>query len=308
MKVPNTTKRAAPKNKTGFNPALSGLRGLASFLVAIYHYAPFLLAGIPILLPLTSTFFIGVMVFLMLSMYLLLNRLDANSDLKHYFKRRIVRIWPIYYSVVILTFLYFNYKFKTFLLSLFFLNYFVNPSALLPTPIVMFWTLQIEEFMYLLIPLIHKLPKTGKFWLGFGMVVAGSILSLLMAPIWWVPYLYSDVIVAYGIGLLVYCINIPKKMRYLFLIGIIGMVLTQLVVSPHATTPIEGLRLPPSLYFVYYVYQIFFLLVILGSGAILANPPNILGKLTVLGEESYALYAVHVAFLDAFGGIGFIIS
>src|ERR1700730_16332722 len=87
--------KTTPISKSKFDPGLSGLRGLASFGVVLFH------ASIYIRMPLfalTSTFYLGVPVFLMMSMYLLLKRLDANALLKHYFKRRIIRIWPIYFG------------------------------------------------------------------------------------------------------------------------------------------------------------------------------------------------------------------
>ncbi|MDA4126919.1 MAG: acyltransferase family protein, partial [Thaumarchaeota archaeon] len=87
---------------TSYDPRLSGLRGSAAFLIVLYHVAGFgILVGIPPLLARAFDqavvgFWVGVPVFLMLSMVLLLRSLDANSDIKHYFKRRIKRIWPIY--------------------------------------------------------------------------------------------------------------------------------------------------------------------------------------------------------------------
>jgi peptidoglycan/LPS O-acetylase OafA/YrhL len=78
-------------------PALDGLRGIAIIMVIIWHY-----------LPVTQSFFpgwAGVDLFFVLSGYLITWRLTASLQQPHYFSRfyrnRILRIFPLYYIVVI---------------------------------------------------------------------------------------------------------------------------------------------------------------------------------------------------------------
>src|ERR1700730_2530487 len=90
--------KAIPISKSKFDPGLSGLRGLASFGVVLFHASKYV--RMP-LFALTSTFYLGVPVFLMMRTYLLLKRIDSNADLKHYFRRRIIRIRPIYFGTLV---------------------------------------------------------------------------------------------------------------------------------------------------------------------------------------------------------------
>src|SRR5438132_6718138 len=84
----------------------------------------------------------------MMSMYRLLKRLDANADLRHYFRRRIIRIWPIYFGTLVVLYLLFPYPLIDFIrYLLFFVEYYVYPLGYFPVSI--FWTLQLEEAVYL---------------------------------------------------------------------------------------------------------------------------------------------------------------
>ena len=47
---------------------------------------------------------------------------------------------------------------------------------------------------------------------------------------------------------------------------------------------------------------------LVGFSAIVANPPNTLRVFALLGEESYALYAINVAFFLLFGLLGMLYS
>ncbi len=89
------------KNPTKYVPALDGLRGLAILMVICYHYFP----GIRLF----SIGWAGVDLFFVLSGYLITGRLQATLDSKHYFenfiKNRILRVFPLYYAVLIIFFI-----------------------------------------------------------------------------------------------------------------------------------------------------------------------------------------------------------
>ena len=135
----------------GFDARLSGLRGLAAFGVIFVHLNSFDALGQPLIAQMANS---GVFVFLMLSIFLLLHRLDSKPNLKHYFKRRIIRIWPIYYGSIVAFYFLFHLPFWDFVRYLFFVEYYVNPFGVYPA--FVFWTLQLEELMYIFIPLIWK--------------------------------------------------------------------------------------------------------------------------------------------------------
>lgn len=285
-----------------FNPALSGLRGAASFGVVLFHatiFIPYPWNAI------TNTFYLGVPIFLMMSIFLLLHRLDVNRDLKHYFKRRIIRVWPIYYGCLIAFFLIFRFPFWDFVRYLFFVEYYVNPFGYFPVSI--FWTLQLEEAMYLFIPIIHKFGKRAKQTLASALIVGGfgyfSILSttpLGVNPTVFFQLLLPVSLIAYGFGILAYAGNISGRFRWFSIVGIAG----------YATLYLLNMR---SIELGY--YQNFFVtnvllysVALVGFAAIVSHPPGFLGLLAFFGEESYALYAIHYAFVMIFGLVGVVYS
>jgi peptidoglycan/LPS O-acetylase OafA/YrhL len=91
---------------------LDGLRGIAIILVLAWHYLPVVQPWLP--------GWMGVDLFFVLSGYLITWRLMATKEQPHYFARfyrnRVLRIFPLYYSVVI-----------GFLLSI---HFFVRPEYL----------------------------------------------------------------------------------------------------------------------------------------------------------------------------------
>src|SRR5215510_2969307 len=84
--------------KRSYYPALDGLRGLAILLVVFYHNFDFISY---------SVFgWIGVDLFFVLSGYLittiLLNSLKHPGYLQNFFSKRVLRIFPLYYSCLII--------------------------------------------------------------------------------------------------------------------------------------------------------------------------------------------------------------
>jgi peptidoglycan/LPS O-acetylase OafA/YrhL len=90
-------------------PALDGLRGLAALVMVLYHL---FVAGwsnspsIHLLQKFTTAGWVGVDLFFVLSGFLitriLLNSLDSSSFFSTFYARRTLRIFPVYYLVVIL--------------------------------------------------------------------------------------------------------------------------------------------------------------------------------------------------------------
>ena len=96
-------------NKVNF-PALTGIRALAAFMVFIHHYNPFNVASFG---NYTHDFFnefhIGVTIFFVLSGFLICNRYfdDPNFNFKSYLTKRFARIYPMYFILTTLTFVFF---------------------------------------------------------------------------------------------------------------------------------------------------------------------------------------------------------
>ncbi|MBS1759092.1 MAG: acyltransferase [Bacteroidetes bacterium] len=167
-------------------PALDGLRGAAILLVVIYHNFGFI----------QEYFFfgwIGVDLFFTLSGFLitdiLLKTVLQPNYLRNFYIRRALRIFPLYYTALIL-FLIILPRFNTPLN----LNYYVNNQEYIwtylqnwlyifkPTndtsSLTHLWSLAVEEQFYLLWPFVILLIRNPKYLLITVSVILLSIIGL----------------------------------------------------------------------------------------------------------------------------------
>jgi len=169
-----------------YYPALDGLRGLAILLVVFYHNFGFI-----------NYFFfgwLGVDLFFVLSGYLitdiLLRARDRNEGLSHFYIRRILRIFPLYYLTLILFLVIFPslnlfqsslryYTNNQVWLWTFLQNwlYIIKPTS--ETHILHhLWSLAVEEQFYILWPLAIFIIRKPKYLLFFIMSVLIIVLVL----------------------------------------------------------------------------------------------------------------------------------
>ena len=281
-----------------FNPGLSGLRGLAALGVGLYHSIQFSLPQ-P-LATISYPLYIGVPIFFMLSMFLLLQNLERNYDLKRYFKRRILRIWPIYFGSLLAFYLlgFPGMNLTTLLEYMTFTQYFLYPNSATSTAGV-FWTLQIEEVAYLFIPLIAVLSLKNKRILGIAMCLIGIyfyLANVMEGPAFILKEIIPACLLPYGLGLVAYSFKFPPISRLLAPAGLL------LLVAQGFGLSADSLAASFSLTLIYYC------MLLIGLCAVLRNTPAFLGKFTLLGEISYAFYAVHEAFILAFGLVGLVFA
>jgi peptidoglycan/LPS O-acetylase OafA/YrhL len=295
-------------NPNRYDPRLSGLRGIAALMVVTVHVASY--GILPFSLgvfvydysQLTAGLWIGVPIFLMLSMLLLLKSLDGNPSLGHYFRRRVKRIWPIYFASVILIGVAFQglYHFTLWdYLSFFtFTQYYRQPA--LWGPMGVFWTLQLEEAAYLFIPLIHRsqhkeLIASVLIAASLAWIVALFNTSLLTSTGWGLQNLWFSPptwLIAYGLGILIYTGRFAGgSWRVIRWATIPSLMLAALPLPFYSNSLSQQ-------------YELFYLLGLLAFASVVANPPSFLRYGAVVGESSYALYASHLAFLFAFGVLG----
>ena len=168
---------AAPGRK--HYPALDGLRGLAILLVLVCHYSLVLPQSDPVVSALTDLFikgWIGVNLFFVLSGFLITGILyDAKGQLhyfRHFYARRFLRIFPLYYGflgLLLLGILAYKFgdpvKFSHSVIGHALLSYqpwlwsytfniycaIHNSMGVLVTQ---FWTLSVEEQFYMLWPVV----------------------------------------------------------------------------------------------------------------------------------------------------------
>ena len=150
-------------------PALSGLRAVAAWLVFIHHFNPFLEKD-NFLFGLAQQGYTGVSLFFVLSGFLLSYRyydarLSTCQGLSEYFRRRVVRIFPLLVLVVSGTFLvlYFAGKLQyehpgiEYLLNISLLKGFSNQHKF--SGVAQTWSLTVEETFYIFLPgiiLLHR--------------------------------------------------------------------------------------------------------------------------------------------------------
>jgi len=160
------------QNPGGFThiPALDGVRGLAILLILFVHlfnsnpetgsrFLNFVSQTI-------ASFYFGVNLFFVLSGFLITGILLDTLHQSHFFKtfyiRRALRIFPLYYGVLVLLFLLtrpfhfiwsgWQYFFLTYTANLAF--WYMHPLILAPFNINHFWSLQVEEQFYLVWPFL----------------------------------------------------------------------------------------------------------------------------------------------------------
>jgi peptidoglycan/LPS O-acetylase OafA/YrhL len=153
-------------------PALDGLRGVAILLVISFHYFPNY--------PLFTLGWSGVDLFFVLSGYLITGRLLSTLEDGDYFKKfyrsRVLRIFPLYYAVMLIFFAaiyllaktanmgvlsFYTMHWKSFFLfteNWTFIKFGLPHDAYL----VHFWSLAIEEQFYLVWPTIVLLIGSGR--------------------------------------------------------------------------------------------------------------------------------------------------
>lgn len=289
---------------SSFSPERSALRGIGASLVVAEHslqYAfPVALGGLAgtVLLGGVEDFgWAGVCLFLTLSIYLLMGRLDEGLAIGRYFRSRIRRIWPTYFGYCFLVILLFHVGVVSSVLNLDFVATLL-PAASFPTllspyvPIGLGWTVQLEELAYLCFPAIALLGSRGRTVVG-GLAIG---VSLAASGLWysapnWAPA-YTEPwtwLACYGAGLLAYQRG-QRPLPTWFKRGAIG-----LAAVPFLSGAWWWLGWPLGV-----------LLIAPLAAVLVAEPPRQLRRLTLVmaGECSYALYLVHVFWLYWLGLFG----
>jgi peptidoglycan/LPS O-acetylase OafA/YrhL len=160
-------------------PQLDGLRGIAVLLVVADHYV----------LDTHVLGELGVYIFFSLSGYLvtsilLASRADVDrgcttlwSAFFRFYARRALRIFPLYYAVLLLGFALNLPSFRGSMLwhSFYLTNVVISMSEKWHIATVHFWSLSIEEQFYLLFPLLILLAPLRKLRLIIAVLIAASL-------------------------------------------------------------------------------------------------------------------------------------
>jgi len=152
------------KENVRYFPALTGVRAIAAIMVYILHFNPFRSHIFnPAIFNFTREFHVGVTIFFVLSGFLITYRYSdlENFSFKKYMVNRFARIYPMYFILTTLTFLFLfiqnNFSFKLYLLNITFLRGFFDPIKF--SGIGQGWSLTVEETFYILAPLFFIILK-----------------------------------------------------------------------------------------------------------------------------------------------------
>ena len=218
------------------------------------------------------------------------------------FKRRVKRIWPLYFLAVVVVFLVDRYVFNLrvtyydLILHFAFVSYVLTPFSFQ----YLFWSLQLEEWMYLAIPFIHAVGDKWKFYVATSLIVVTLIYSAFIV---FLPYnefhlLYfmpSFWLGAYGWGIIGYLL---KKKGYRS--GNVHYIILGLLFVLYVT-----LNTHNEIAYEFFTRFLIYNLALPAFALLILNPPKVLSRVTVfLGEVSYGVYLWTLLFQELFGVTG----
>lgn len=180
-------------------PALDGVRGIAILLVLFAHLlhsndAPTSSALINLILKLRNMGWVGVDIFFVLSGFLITGILFDSLSNRHYFRnfymRRILRIFPLYYGVLLIVFFAFRpdwHSGRQFYLLLFYLQntplwWHGAQLGSVRDATAHLWSLAVEEQFYFVWPFVVFWVRERRrlLWMAFGLACLAPVTRMLM--------------------------------------------------------------------------------------------------------------------------------
>lgn len=184
------------KTLQNYIPALTGVRALAAYLVFISHFEYVFDGNFPHAVQrFLQEFHMGVTIFFVLSGFLITYRYYNNFHLtkdwfKQYLKNRVARIYPMYFLLTVLAFVYYYFThdpkitkgfFSPVLLLLMHVTFIRGFFAgLWDTGIAQGWSLTVEECFYFSAPFIFLLSKRFRKLFIQPFVITGVALLLVL--------------------------------------------------------------------------------------------------------------------------------
>jgi peptidoglycan/LPS O-acetylase OafA/YrhL len=297
-----------------YYPELDGLRFIAFLLVFIHNANPILKGTF--LERFSAYSWFGVDLFFCLSAFLITKLLvtehqqTGNINIKNFYIRRILRIWPLYFfyiivgTIIILPMEGRNINIPGHLASLATFTFNVAYFALLPSPILIFihlWSISFEEQFYAVIPwflrrLSQVKEKTIWVYLGIAYLTGTAIRAVFIyyrfrhPAIYFLPVTHFDSMICgiiLGLGLFDNFLN-KVQIEALFLAGLLA--LSTIFLLPNNDVTGWNLML---------TYPLIGLGMSLLVFSVLQKKQNIFNKVlsnnivVYLGKISYGLYVFH---------------
>jgi peptidoglycan/LPS O-acetylase OafA/YrhL len=171
-----------------YRPQLDGLRAIAIGLVGIEHFGgPWVRGHFPI-----GPGALGVHLFFVLSGFLItrnlllrLQKSPAGTVVRQFYIGRAVRLMPAYYLTLLVLFMLGVPEVRDFIL--WHVTYMSNYLAATGGPLLVFWSLAVEEQFYLLLPALVLLSgrnavKLAVFLIGIGFLLRVLVLATPIDP------------------------------------------------------------------------------------------------------------------------------
>jgi peptidoglycan/LPS O-acetylase OafA/YrhL len=161
----------------GYRPQLDGLRAIAIGLVGVEHFGgPWVREHFPI-----GAGAMGVHLFFVLSGFLItrnllfrLERAPAGEVIRRFYIGRAVRLMPAYYLTLLVLFVLGVPEVRDFIL--WHLTYTSNYLAATGGPLLVFWSLAVEEQFYLLLPVLVLLSGRNAVHVAAFLICTGFLL------------------------------------------------------------------------------------------------------------------------------------
>jgi peptidoglycan/LPS O-acetylase OafA/YrhL len=306
-------------SKHFYRPELDALRFLAFFLVYVSHTTASMVDQMATAGPAQAVIAdisiggsYGVDLFFLLSAYLITELLTREMnrtgtiDVPSFYMRRILRIWPLYFSYTLITLILSHFTPVQFPadavmpMFFFYLNwYFVTHAVFSPGSIL--WSVSVEEQFYVLCPIfIRALSKRNLMRLCVGLIILANVVRFVVLKnsdnwwhsIWFNTFTRLDPIAT---GILISLVLGGTAPR----VGVVtrSALATAGLLLLYLADKADGIR-PPS----FIGWMAAFPMVDLGVLAIFLA---FLGAsiswrpLIYLGQISYGLYVFHMFWLDA---------
>lgn len=316
---------SSANNPKIYFPNLNGLRFIAAFLVIIHHIEQFKSISeienywetIPFIGIIGK---LGVVLFFVLSGFLISYLLLAEESLfkkisiKKFFMRRILRIWPLYFFIIILAFfilpnielftlpgyskdvIYSNLAWKLILYAIFFPNLVLSLLGIVPYASHT-WSIGAEEQFYLVWPIILSYIKKYRILLMACIIIFYLIIKFFLKTSFGDCIPYSYVISAFWNTFPIDCMaiggfySVLLFQRNKYLKYIIRNDLFYFSICLVISFLLKGVYIP---YIHYEFYSVFFGLIIINfavNNQIKISLEN--NIFNYLGNISYGLYMYH---------------
>ena len=172
---------------------LNGLRAIAALSVMLGHITSRTFINYNFNLPVFNVGYYGVTLFFTISGFLITLLLILEKEktkiinIKKFYIRRILRIWPLYYFFIIICTIvavFFHDLRDIYSLNLFYYVFFLaNIPIIFQFPITIighYWSIGVEEQFYIIWPLMMKILNKNLLYILFGLILALFVVKMMV--------------------------------------------------------------------------------------------------------------------------------